>query len=138
MATINISIEIEQEMSKEDLDDDQLEEFEEMFFNSDPYLMNDSIPEEFGVDILEEVSVSGKENQEDSFHRTIKAKFTLEVEKWEEFKEFLEEDSTLIDGEFDAGAFARHFMGDWEGVFVDEEMIDIENYSVEGELKASS
>ena len=139
MNTIAISLKIVQSVSTEDLEVDNIKELEECFFDSEPYLMADSLPEEFGIDISEnDVKLSRKEGEEGLLQREIQAKFKLQTSKWGELKEFLEEDGALDDEEFDASAFARHFMGDWEGVFVDDEIIDIDDYEIEGELRVSS
>jgi hypothetical protein len=134
MPIVKVEIEINQKIAKTDFESDVTEEFEETFFDPDPYFMKDAVPEDIKFEIKrEEIKLTGQEKDGEYLAREIQVILDFEVENQEEFKKFLEEEDCLYDDEFDPQAFALHLMGDWEGVLVDDESIDID-YEVTGTI----
>ena len=100
--------------------------------------MDDSLPEEFGIDVVESVvKLANQEIADGLFCRSITADISLKVDDWNRLQEFLEEDGCLIDDKLDPDAFVRNYIGDWERIHIDDSTIVINDYEVSGSINIS-
>ena len=128
MTPILITIKVEQFIEKSLIPPYKLEDFNLNFCDPEPYLITDSLCELKAVEVEKE-SVLDVNSWEDvsCFWRSFKFSIELAVSHVDSLVHFLEEDGVLYEGILDADAFARHFVGDWEGIFIEDLELRLNN-----------
>ena len=128
MQTIKIYIEIEQNVKKADVPTTATEDFKINFTDPEPYLITDSLVDVPGIEITgESITDISTDETQDAYSRSFSYHVEMLAPSSEALTRFLEEDGVFADGELDAGGFARHFLGDWEGVFLDNFSMDFDS-----------
>lgn len=126
---ITIEIQIEQNLTHKKLSKEQLTFFEQSARSPDLCIENEALAKEGKATIESRVSSLTVSNvQKLEVTRTILVRCSFEGAK--SVVAVLEDDFVLENGQWDAldvERFMRCYVGDWEGIFIDDEMIDLDS-----------
>lgn len=124
-----LKVRITQALETRKLGGEELNEFEMNFGSPDVYVESEILRDDGEAQTQFEVTQL-------EFTNTKKLRATRVIELECRFKKvkkliaLLEEDFVLNDGkweELDADRFMRYYFGDWEGIFIGDEMVDLES-----------
>jgi hypothetical protein len=124
-----LKVRITQALETRKLGGEELNEFEMNFGSPDVYVESEILRDDGDAQTHFEVT-----QLEFTNIKKLRATRVIELEcrfkKVKKLIALLEEDFVLNDGkweELDAGRFMRYYFGDWEGIFIGDEMVDFES-----------
>jgi len=126
---ISLKIRIAQTLEQTKLSDQELDNFKDNFESPDLHVSSDLLIDDGGAKIKFEVTSVEVTNRKSLIAARV-IELVCEFNKAESVIELLEEDFVLDDGQWeqiDIDKFMRYYFGDWEGVFIGDEMVDLES-----------
>jgi len=126
---ISMKIRIAQTLEQSKLSDEELDEFKDNLESPDLHVSSDLLSNDGEAKIKFEVTSIEVTNRK-SLKAARVIELVCEFNKAESVIALLEEDFVLDEGQWeqiDIDKFMRYYFGDWEGVFIGDEMVDLES-----------